>query len=60
MIVAASTECFPDRSLSEAIERLAELEFAAVEIDIHEGGHLEPARVLADGEWAVAQCADLQ
>ena len=48
MIVSASTECFPDLSLSEALERLAELEFTAVEIDVHEGGHLEPAKVAAD------------
>ena len=60
MIVSASTECFPDLSLSEALERLAELEFTAVEIDVHEGGHLEPAKVAADGEWAFAQCTDLQ
>lgn len=60
MIVSVSTECFPDLPLHEAIERLAELEFTAVEIDVHEGGHLEPAKVLADGEWALAQCSDLQ
>jgi len=60
VIVSVSTECFPDLPLHEAIERLAELEFTAVEIDVHEGGHLEPAKVLADGEWALAQCSDLQ
>ena len=60
MIVSVSTECFPDRPLYEAIERLAELEFTAVEIDVHEGGHLEPAKVLADGEAALVQCTDLQ
>jgi len=60
VIVSASTECFPELSLSGAIERLAELEFTAVEIDVHEDGHLEPAKVLADSEWALAECADLQ
>lgn len=60
MIVSASTECFPDLSLLEAIERLAELEFTAVEIDVHEGGHLEPTKVLSDSERALAECADLQ
>jgi sugar phosphate isomerase/epimerase len=60
VIVSVSTECFPDLPLYEAIERLAELEFTAVEIDVHEGGHLEPAKVLADGESALVQCTDLQ
>jgi sugar phosphate isomerase/epimerase len=60
VIVAVSTECFPDLPLSEALERLAELEFTAVEIDVHEGGHLEPAAVLADCDAAIAHCSDLQ
>jgi hypothetical protein len=43
------------------MERLAELEFTAVEIDIHEGGtHLQPEDVLKNGDAAIAACSDLQ
>ena len=61
VFVCVSTECFPDLPLDQAMERLAELEFTAVELDVHEGGsHLQPAAVLADPEAAVAACSDLQ
>ena len=61
MFVCVSTECFPDLPLALAMERLAELEFTAVELDVHEtGGHLQPAQVAADQEAAIAACSDLQ
>ena len=61
MFVCVSTECFPDMPLAKAMERLAELEFTAVEIDVHEGGpHLQPGGVAADPEAAIAACSDLQ
>lgn len=61
MFVCVSTECLPALPLAAAMERLAELEFTAVEIDIRsEGGHLDPARVAADPEGAIAACSDLQ
>jgi len=61
VIVCVSTECFPELPLSKAMERLAELEFTSVEIDVHEdGGHLTPAQVAADPEAAIAACSDLQ
>ena len=61
MFVCVSTECFPDLPLSKAMERLAELEFTAVELDVNEGGpHLDPAGVAADHEAAIAACSDLQ
>ena len=61
MFVCVSTECFPDMPLDKAMERLAELEFTAVELDVHEqGGHLQPAQVAADPEAAIAACSDLQ
>ncbi|MFM9024652.1 MAG: sugar phosphate isomerase/epimerase family protein [Planctomycetaceae bacterium] len=61
MFVCVSTECFPDMPLAAAMERLAELEFMAVELDVREGGgHLEPALVVADPEAAIARCSDLQ
>jgi sugar phosphate isomerase/epimerase len=47
--------------LDKAMERLAELEFTAVELDVHEhGGHLQPAQVAADPDGAIAACSDLQ
>ena len=55
MFVCVSTECFPHLPLAQAMERLAELEFTAVELDVHEqGGHLQPAQVAADPEAAIA------
>lgn len=53
MFVAASTECWPDMELQEAIEVLRDLDFATIEIDIHEeGGHIKPSEVVADPERA--------
>ncbi len=61
MFVCVSTECLPDLPLAAAMERLAELEFTAVELDVHEhGGHLTPAQVAANPEAAIAACSDLQ
>jgi sugar phosphate isomerase/epimerase len=61
VFVCVSTECLPDMPLAAAMERLAELEFTAVELDVHEqGGHLHPAKVAANPEAAVAECSDLQ
>jgi sugar phosphate isomerase/epimerase len=61
VFVCVSTECLPDLPLAAAMERLAELEFTAVELDVHEhGGHLEPAAVAANPEAAIAACSDLQ
>lgn len=61
MFVCVSTECLPDMPLKAAMERLAELEFTAVELDVHEhGAHLRPADVAADPEAAIAACSDLQ
>ncbi len=61
MFVCVSTESLPDLPLSAAMERLAELEYTAVELDVREdGGHLHPARVAANPEAAIAECSDLQ
>jgi len=61
VIVSVSTECFPELPLAKAMERLAELEYTAVEIDVHEnGGHLQPALVASDPEAAIRECSDLQ
>jgi sugar phosphate isomerase/epimerase len=61
VFVCVSTECLPDMPLAAAMERLAELEFTAVELDVRAGGgHLDPAAVAADPQAAVAACSDLQ
>jgi sugar phosphate isomerase/epimerase len=61
VFVCVSTESLPDMPLAAAMERLAELEFTAVELDVHEqGSHLRPAEVAADPEGAIAACSDLQ
>ena len=57
MLVAASTECFADLSLSQAVDTLVDLEYTSLEIDIHErGNHLRPSMVAADLEAAVKAC----
>lgn len=57
MLVAASTECFSDLPLNEAIDRIVDLEYTSLEIDIHESGkHLRPSQVAADLESAVDAC----
>lgn len=59
MFVAASTECFPDLGLHDALARLVDLEYTSVEIGIREAaGKLRPSRVLADLDAAVAECRD--
>ena len=59
MFVAASTDCFPDLSLTEALGRLVDLEYTAVEIAIRENGRqLRPSQVAADLEKSVQACRD--
>ncbi|HWB00998.1 MAG TPA: sugar phosphate isomerase/epimerase [Pirellulales bacterium] len=60
MFVAASTECFPDLTLHDALERLVDLEYSHVEVDLFEiGGHLPPSQVHANLEQAVRVCRDM-
>ncbi len=57
MIVAASTECFSDRPLMDALNTLADLEFTRVEMALHEHlDHLKPSSVAANFDRAVATC----
>lgn len=53
MFVAASLECLPENSFEEAIELLNDLEFSAVEIDLHSDGHIDPAALLVEPEKVV-------
>ena len=48
MFVSASTECWPDLELSDAIEVLSDLDFTAVEIALHESGKMKPSEILED------------
>ena len=59
MLVAASTDCYRDLPLAEALTKLGDLEFTAVEIAIHEqGNQLKPSQVAADLEKAISFCRD--
>ena len=59
MLVAASTECYQDLSLNEALTRLGDLEYSAVEIAIHESSvQIKPSEVAQDVEKAVGLCRD--
>lgn len=54
MLVAASLECLPDLSFESAIELLGDLDFTAIEVDLHdEGGHIKPSDIFADPEQHV-------
>lgn len=53
MFVAVSLESMPDLSIEDAVEIADDLEFAAVEIDIHEdGGHVRPSEILSNVDSA--------
>lgn len=59
MFVSASTDCFPDLSPQDALELLADLEFTAVELPIHESGRgLKPSEVHADLDRSARYCRD--
>ena len=61
MLVAASSECFPELPLSDVMSRLVDLEFSEVEIALHEqGGHLKPSEVLANVGHAADICRQTQ
>ncbi len=51
MLISASTACWPEKSLPETIETLYDLEFSAIEIDLHEeGGAAKPSELIGDLE----------
>lgn len=61
MLVAASTECFPEMPLSDVVTRLVDLEFSQVEIALHEqGGHIKPSEILADVDRAADVCRQIR
>ncbi len=56
MLVSASTDCFSQLSLQDAIAKLGDLEFANIEIDLHEDGHVKPSQIEANFEKTAALC----
>ena len=57
MFVAASTSCFPDLSLQDAMERLADLEYTAIEIAVDEAqGSLRPSELVKNFDSLVQIC----
>jgi sugar phosphate isomerase/epimerase len=57
VIVSASTECFYQLPLQEALDRLVELEYVYVELALHEQGpQLKPSEIAADLEKAIHTC----
>jgi len=57
VFVAASTDCFSQLPLGEALERLVDLEYTSVEIALREDGRqLKPSEVLADPEGVLHAC----
>jgi sugar phosphate isomerase/epimerase len=59
VFVSASTECFADLPLPEALDRLIDLEYTSVEFALIESGkQLRPSQVLADLDRAIKLCRD--
>lgn len=59
MFVAASSECFSDLPLVDAVERMSDLEYSAVNIAIHhDSRQITPTQVAEDVEAAVRFCRD--
>ncbi len=57
MFVAATTRCFADLPLDDALSRLVDLEYTCVELMIHEsGGNVKPSEVLGDLERVIQIC----
>ncbi len=53
MLISASTECWPGKTLPETVEILYDLDFAAVEVALHEdGGLVKPSDLITDVERA--------
>ena len=57
MFVAATSRCFEDLPLDDALRRLVDLEYSYLEIMVHEsGGHLKPSEVCRDLDRVVRVC----
>jgi sugar phosphate isomerase/epimerase len=61
VFVCASSDCFGDLALDDALARLVDLEYTRVDIALCEGGgQLKPSQVAADLEKAVLACRETQ
>jgi sugar phosphate isomerase/epimerase len=59
VFAAASTECYRDLPLLDALEKLGDLEYSSVVIALHEDGNqLKPSQVLENVEKAASLCRD--
>jgi len=59
--VAASTECFPQLNLKDALQRLVDLEYTRVELAMFENGQqLKPSQIHANLDQAVTICRSTQ
>jgi sugar phosphate isomerase/epimerase len=59
VFVAASSECFSDLPLADAIERMSDLEYPAVNIAIHhDSRQITPMQVAEDVDMAIRLCRD--
>ncbi len=59
MFIAASSSCFPNLPLPEALQKLVDLEYSHVDIALGEQDRqLKPSEVMADLEKATAYCRD--
>lgn len=59
MFVAASSDCFANLPLVDAVERLADLEYSAVVVTVHhDSRQVTPAQVAEDIERATMLCRD--
>ena len=59
VFVAASTDCFANLPLVDAVERLADLEYSAIVICVHhDSRQITPMQVAEDMERAVRLCRD--
>jgi len=60
VFVAASTACFPQLDLADAVQRLVDLEYTRVEVAIREdSAQLRPSQVAANLEGAIQLCRNL-
>lgn len=59
MFIAASTDCYHELPLKEALAKLVDVEYSAAELAIFEDGiQLKPSEVFADVDRAIARCRD--
>jgi sugar phosphate isomerase/epimerase len=57
VFVSASTDCFPQLSMDEAIEKIADLEYSSIEIAVNEQhNQLKPSDVASSVATAVSKC----